>query len=413
LRFGLLSVLVFVCAAGPAQASESLLSLRDVTGMLDLRASAADGEASWLQGGFGKTRVGGASPGWAGHASIANASVAWTPHLTWDFSAVLVGQYQSDHDHAPALGEAYVAYKPAPRGDTRWSARLGLYYPPISQEHQGPAWIDADMLTPSAINSWIGEEVKVVGAEASIRHQFGEQEVAVTAGVFGFNDTSGTLLTTRGWALGDVTIGYPGSYKLPPLSEFMEYAQAPITTPVMEIDNRVGGYGRLDVRLTDRFALNAFYYDNFGNLIGENHYQWAWKTQFWNFGASLDLGDRTRVLSQVLIGSTRMGYAYPTLWVATNFDAAYVLVTHKIGSNALSGRIDVFQTRNLAEKYYGETQEHGWALTADYRHRLTGHANVLVEAIHVSSCRPAREDILGQAARQDQNVVQAALRLSF
>jgi len=410
---GLWPVLGFFLIAGPAWADGGFFSPSDVSGMVDLRLSTADGEHTWLDGGFGKTRVSGAGSGFLGHASIAGADLAWTPHLTWDVSAVIVGQYQSDHDHAPALSEAYLVYKPTPRGQTRYSARLGLFYPPISQEHQGPAWIDIDMITPSAINSWVGEEVKVVGAEATLRRELGEQALAVTAAVFGFNDTSGTLLTTRGWALGDVQTAVPSHYALPPLNDFMEYVQAPVTTPVMEIDHRVGGYGRIDWRINDRFAVNAFYYDNAGNLTGEDKLQWAWDTRFWNFGAILDLGDHTRLLSQAATGDTRMGYAHPDIWVDTRFDAAYLLITHRFGEDALSARIDAFETINHAENEYGDTREHGWAITADYRKQLAPHANLLVEAMHVSSNRPARTDLLGEAARQDQTVLQASLRLSF
>jgi hypothetical protein len=38
---------------------------------------------------------------------------------------------------------------------------------------------------------------------------------------------------------------------------------------------------------------------------------------------------------------------------------------------------------------------------------------MLFEVLHVSSNRPARTDILGEPAQQDQTVLQAALRLSF
>ncbi len=381
--------------------------------MVDVRVSAADGEKSWLDDGFGKTRVSGAGSGYAGHVSLGDAYLAWTPHLTWDIGAVIVAQEQPDHDKNPGLSEAYLVYKPTPAGPTRYSARAGLFYPPISQEHQGVGWIDKDMITPSAINSWIGEEVKVVGAEFSVRHSFGEQEVGVTAAAFGYNDTSGTLLTTRGWALGDVQATAPGRYKLPPLAPFMTYVQAPVTDPVFEIDHKIGGYGRLDWRLNDRLAVNAFYYDNAGNLVGVDKLQWAWDTQFWNFGAQFDIDTRTHLLAQAMTGRTRMGFATPDLWVDTQFNAAYLLLVHHFGEDAVSGRLDVFQTINHTEDEYGDTSEHGWALTADYRKQLTKHANLLFEALHVWSNRPARTDILGLAASQEQTVFQAALRLSF
>lgn len=410
-RLGL--VLGFLCVAGPAWADEGPFSLGDVSGMLDLRASAANGEVSWLDGGFGKTRVSGAGGGFAGTATIGDSYLAWTPHLTWDLGAVIVGQYQPDHDRAPALDQAFLVYKPAPRSQTRYSARLGLFYPPVSEEHTGPAWIDQDMITPSAINSWIGEEVKVVGLEASIRHDFGEQALGLTAGAFGFNDTAGTLLATRGWALDDIRAGAPGHYPLPPLSPFLSWVQAPITTPVESVDHRVGAYARFDWRVSDRLALDAFYYDNQGDMTGFDKFQWAWNTRFWNAGARLDLGGDTKLLAQLMSGETRMGYADPDPWVDTRFQAAYLLVSHAFGGDALSGRIDAFQTLDRADEEYGDTREHGWAVTADYRKRLGAHANLLFEALHVFSDRPARADILGEPQTQAQTVLQAALRLSF
>jgi hypothetical protein len=280
-------------------------------------------------------------------------------------------------------------------------------YPQISMEHDGAAWIDRDMITPSAINSWVGEEVKVVAAEASVRRDFAGQQVSATVAVFGFNDTSGTLLTTRGWALGDIMAGAPDRFILPPLSEFLRTVQAPITNPVFEID------GRLEWRSGGGLALNAFVYDNAGNLIGLSEGQWAWRTRFLNIGARLDLDRRTHVLAQAMSGETRFGYAEPDIWVDTLFRAAYVLVRRDLGADAASARFDLFETRDRTEIEYGDTSEQGWAVTADYRKRLGSHANLLVEALHVESNRPARVDILGETARQGQTVLQASLRLSF
>ena len=54
----------------------------------------------------------------------------------------------------------------------------------------------------------------------------------------------------------------------------------------------------------------------------------------------------------------------------------------------------------------------GWAATASWRHRLVPHADLILEAQHVASKRPARA-LAGEAARQTQTVLQSALRLSF
>ncbi len=400
-------------AAGSASAGESLVSPADFSGMIDLRASAADGERSWLEGGLGKTRVSGGGNHAAVHARLGQSLLSWNPHLTWELSATVIGQYQPEHDRGPALSQAFLTYKPTPHSDTRFSARFGLLYPQISLEHTGPAWTDPDMITPSAINSWVGEEVKVVAAEATVRRAFGDQAISATIAVFGYNDTSGTLLTTRGWALGDMTAGAPDRFNLPPLGPFMSQVQAPVTNPVFEIDHHAGGYGRLEWDIGGSFSVNAFVYDNNGNLTGFSDGQWAWRTRFVNMGARLDIDSRTHLLAQAMSGDTRFGYAEPDIWVDTTFQAAYALIRRDFGPDALSARLDLFQTRDHTGLEYGDTREQGWALTADYRRRLSGHASLLVEVLHVASNRPARLDILGQAPRTGQTVAQAALRLSF
>jgi len=408
--FARIAAALVLCAPTTALAQAQLIAPQTFSAYLDLRASAGDGEKSWLAGGFGKTRVSGDDA----RLRIGEAALAWRPDFSWDFSGVVEGEIQPDHDHGVRLGEAYLKYKPLPIGGVRITARAGLFYPPISQEHEGPFWTPAETITPSAINSWVGEEVKVVGAEVSARKAFGEQELGATAGLFGFNDTSGTLLTTRSWSLDDVKTNASGRYRLPPLSEFMEYGQADVTNPVREIDGRGGVYGRIDWNPTRRLALNAFYYDNLGDLTSWKKLQWAWDTRFLNLGASLMIDDNLRLMSQVMVGDTRMGPGEPDdLWVNTRFEAGYLMLTRWFGEDSVSGRFDVFSMRNQTDEEYGLTQERGWAITAAYRKTLTPHLTAVAEVLHVDSNRPARTDLLGEAATQRQTVAQAALRVRF
>jgi hypothetical protein len=403
----LLSIMLW---PGLAQAQVDALSPSSFSGLLDLRASAAGGERSWLAGGFGKTRVSGDDA----RFDIGEADLAWRPHFGFDWSAVVEGEIQPDHDHGVRIGEAYLKYKPLIADGWRASARAGLFYPPISLEHGGPFWTPTETITPSAINSWVGEEVKVGGLEAAVSHDLGEQSVGATLAVFGFNDTAGTLMAVRGWSLDDVRTNASGRYALPQLNDFLEYVQPPQTTPVIDIDHRIGVYGRLDWSPTSRLALNAVYYDNNADPTAENANDlWAWRTQFLNLGAVWQIDDKTRLLSQAMTGRTRMGYATPEIWVNTTFTAGYVLLTRAIGEDSVTGRADVFSTANHTDAYYGLTEENGWALTADYRKHLTDHVSGLVEVLHVESNRPGRTDVLGEASMQRQTVMQAALRLSF
>jgi hypothetical protein len=405
-------------AAGAAHAAgDSVWSDIDLfspgvfSGQLDVRLAGATGEESWTAGGFGKTRVSGGGGDFSGHG-LGDASLVWRPHLTWDWTGVVVGEVQSGQ--RAGIAEAYLAYKPVPRSAFSYSARIGLFYPPVSLENDGVAWTTPDTITASAVNSWVGEEVKVVAAEASVRRSFGEQSVGLTAALFGYNDTSGTLLALRGWSLDDIRANTFSHFKVAPLSDFLEYRQASYTTPIAEIDHRIGFYGRADWRVTDQLALNVFFYDNNGDRTSHRaDYQWAWADRFWNVGASFDLDPKTRILAQVMTGGTQMGLADPQRWVDVDYVAGYVLATRKLGEDAVTGRVDLFETTSHNYDDTGSLGEQGWALTADYRRHLARHADLLFEALHVESRRPSLPELTGQSPNQSQTVLQAALRLSF
>jgi hypothetical protein len=93
-----------------------------------------------------------------------------------------------------------------------------VFYPPISLEHDGLDWSVPDTITPSAINTWVAEETKVAGVEATRRRRVAGQTFSLTVGGFTHGDTSGTLLTFRGWALHDLKSPVFGRFPLPPLS---------------------------------------------------------------------------------------------------------------------------------------------------------------------------------------------------
>jgi hypothetical protein len=402
-------------APATARAQADILSPDTLHGLVDFRLSAADGEAAFVDGGYGKARYGGtADGGYRVRLQVDEAALEWKPRLNWAWSAVVDVAAQSGQDRPVDLVQAYALFRPVPHSDTRFQARFGLFYPPISLEHDAPVWGLTDTITPSAINSWVGEEVKVVGAEGQVSHDFGEQQVSLTAGVFGFDDTSGTLLTYRGWALHDLKSTARGAFPLPTLSPFAAGVQDDETYSQLEIDHRAGYYVRAEWRPTDAFAAHVFHYDNRGDMVGVTpDLQWAWATQFTEVGASLDVDARTRVLAQAVTGRTRMGY--PTgqgLFADVSFHAAYALVSRQVGHGALTGRIDGFDAVDHSLVGLDNNDEHGWALTGAWRLELSKHADLRFEALKVWSSRPSRANA-AQPARQAQTVLQSSLRLSF
>ncbi len=410
-----LGTVLVLAAALPAKAEPDLFSRETVSGLVDLRLAAADGERGWTSGGYGKARYGGAGEGLRITPEIAEAALVWKPRLAWDLGAVVHLQAAPRQAHVVDAVEAYLAYKPVPGGDWRYAVRAGLFYPPISMEHDDPAWGVTHTITPSAINSWVGEEVKVVGLEAKLTRSFAGQQVSATAAAFGWNDTSGTLLSLRGWALHDIKSTAFGDLPLPrllPAYGFIWRAQAADTEPTRELDGRVGVYGRLDWA-AGPVAVNLFGYDNAGNKTAVKNEQWSWRTTFWNLGGSIDLDRRTQVLAQALRGRTQEGYVTPSgIWIDVSFASAYVLATRSYGKGAVTGRIDWFETTDHTFIERDDNNEHGWAATGAYRYDFSPRLSLLVEAMHVSSERPARL-YRAVAPRQDQTVVQSALRVRY
>ena len=58
--------------------------------------------------------------------------------------------------------EAFLTYNFARRRHHKLVARAGVW-PPVRLNHNRPEWRVRDTITPSAINSWIGDEVKLGG----------------------------------------------------------------------------------------------------------------------------------------------------------------------------------------------------------------------------------------------------------
>jgi hypothetical protein len=410
-----------LCACSPALAEPDLFGRDAFSGLIDLRAAADNGPQSFLYGGVGKTRFGSTRSGdFQGHLVLADAALVWQPQLTWALGATIDAEHQQGQQTAVDLVQGYLTYRPRPIGGLRISARAGLFYPPISQEHEGPTWSVVHTITPSAINTWVGEEVKVVGGEARITGKLGEHELTATGGLFGFNDTSGALLAFRGWGLHDVKAGAFSDFRLPPLDAYMAQRQPPFTSSTIELAGNVGYYARLDWRPPGRFTVNAFYYDNNGDKVSlNNQLQWSWATQFWNFGAAWDLDDDTRLMSQVMTGQSLMGYPNGrSVWINIGYTSAYLLASRNIGGkSAVAGRVEYFETsdrnfRPAIDDPSDNRGESGWAFTGSYRYQISAHARLMIEAMQGDWQRPSLSEA-GLPPKERQTMVQSSIRLTF
>ncbi|ESQ83992.1 hypothetical protein AEAC466_09615 [Asticcacaulis sp. AC466] len=383
-----------------------------ISGWVDLRLGHADGEKSWLKGGFGKLRKGGHSA----NAYLAQAALLWTPRLSDNITAHVLAHYVPDAVNPLGVSEAYFKWKPVPTSPTRYSMRLGRMFPPISLEHDGPGWTTTRTLTPSAINSWVGEELLLDGLEANVQTTVGDHKLGGTFGVYGSDDTAGTILAFRGWALHDIASS--GNTKLPlPTGNGTGYSavfleQAPYSKPSVEVDGRMGYYGRIDWRPPVPVAFNVIYLYNPGTPTIVKNGQYGWTTRVVGGGLQARISPKDEVLSQVMWGTTKMGGIVDANRHAVDihFDSAYALVSHSFDDGTkLTARGEYFEVIDHSWVDSDNNNEKGYSGTLAWRKPVGPNLDLAVEAVHIWSLRPARRTQF-EAANQTQSQIQLALK---
>jgi hypothetical protein len=387
-----------------------------ITGTISLAAT--DGERSWLDRGFRKLSTSGHGDDFRLKPLLSEANLVWRPRFSWALSATVVGTFQGGERNEAGISEAYLSYKPMRGSNTRFSARAGLMWPPVSLEHEGADWHVADTITPSAINSWIGEEIRPLALEGTMGTSIGDHKFTATAALFAANDTAGTLLSFRGWALHNRRTLAFNDQPLPPFEPGDQGYQAPFTHPLLDVGQgfagRPGYYAKLVWQPPVPVRFELFRYDNRAEPTDVNEdIEWGWRTHFNNLGIEADV-EGTRIRAQAMTGRTRMGFEEPPLgrhWIDMRFRSSFLLVSRPVGKVGIAARIEAFETRHRGSWWDDEYDEDGWAATLAGK-REWGPFTGLLELIHVSSDNPAREHSQ-LAPRQKQTRLQADLRMGW
>jgi hypothetical protein len=391
-------------AGAPEAARGEGLFGNNVSGLVTVGATAGDGDTSWLRRGLGKLQAG------DGTAPTLDAVIAWSPRLSQRAGAVVSVQAQSAGDDVVSVNEGYLTYRPDPAAAVRLSGRLGLFYPALSLEHDGREWSLVHTLTASAINSWVAEEVKVGGLEATVRSTIAGRPVSLTAAAFQGADTSGALLFYRGWALHDLRSGLNTKLPLPPASVLFAGTQAPDTRGVVEVDGRWGGYVRMEVTPTPSSSVSLFAFDNRGEPTAIERGQYAWRTRFAQASGRWTSRSGARILAQAMTGESAMGPPLEGVRPAfIGFDSAFVLYAMPVRASEVSFRADYFAISDWSFKSIDNNAERGLALTSTWNRRLAPRLHALMEGTVSGSHRPARVR-QGEAPRQVEMQVRAALR---
>jgi hypothetical protein len=395
--------------------------------LFDFRFAATGETRGFFDRGLGKTRYGGNDEG-SGRALARLAQLSFVADA--QFIESLGAHVQLNFDAEPDRGdagdrvdliEAFLRYRFSLGSQNELRGKAGLFFPPISLEHPGEAWTTLYSITPSVVNSWVGEEIRALGAEVTYARVGYENEVSFTAAGFGWNDPSATLLAFRGWAAQDRQTGFADHIPLAPLPSISEggifEGQASWAEPVREVDHRAGYYAALSWDKYRRLLANAIYYDNRANPMFFDSEQYGWHTKFYNVGLLYSFRDGTsgpELLGQFLGGDTWMGNLAPDL-PKVNFDyrAAYLLFTVPAGRHRVSFRYDWFETVDLDEfRDVDNNDENGYALTLAYLMRTAEKQRLALELLHVRSDRLGRASI-GLPVEANEWLFQMSYRLGF
>jgi hypothetical protein len=394
-----------------------------VGGLVDLRYAHTDTQRSWLDGGVGKLRYGAGVAGRADLLRLGQLSLLVDAEPSPVFSAHVQLNVDAEPDEAGLrsradLVEAFMLYRPELSPTIRLHLRGGAFFPPVSLEHTGPAWTTPYTITPSAANSWIGEEVRTIGVEGTMVLKWDEDEVRLTGAGYGSNDPAGTLLGWRGWALHDRQTGFgdrlayapvPGMSAGGPFARNARWAE-----PMVEVDGRIGWYAGAALRRAGRFEARALRLDNRGDPTVFDGWQYAWRTRFSAFGLRLELSGKIQLLGQHMQGETDMG---PTpggdAAVVVPFRTTYGLVSIPVRRHRLSVRYERFRAEDDdVLQDLDPNAEDGRAWTACYAFEPTERQRIALEVVRVEADRTVRP-LLGHPVRSEETLVQASWRVSF
>jgi hypothetical protein len=400
-----LALAILLASSGTARAQDFQLH-----GFLDLRAVSPAQETGWNDGGLGKSRYGSGDGGVRLGGAVLDADWQVTPAL----SAIADLQYQPDeHRHLDVL-DAYLRYRPASITPWRWSLKAGAFFAPISLENEDIGWTSPWTLTPSAINSWVGEELRTVGGEFSVEHR-GVNTFQAGFAVFGKNDPAGELLATRGWSLSDLTSGLNASVREPDVYAPLARASVPLEyRPFDEIDHRPGWYADASWESPAYGKIVLLRYDNRSDPERFEHYDdrevFAWRTRFWSFGGRTRIGDMALV-AQAMDGDTTFE-PVPELYLDTHFRAGFLLAGWERGTWRPALRVDLFSLRQTPSSLPAPLSEHGNALTAALNWRPNDRLRITGEWLRIDSTRDQRT-LEGLTPRQIDRQVQVSARILF
>jgi hypothetical protein len=373
-------------------------------GYADFRLVVPGKETGWLDGGLGKLRFGGNQPD--PNFRFAEAIGQATLSLDDNLHFVAVGRLEPEQRSGIDMLEAYASYRPGLDG---WNVtlRAGAFFPPFSLENTDIGWTSPYTLTPSAINSWVGDELRTIGVEARVERQTSIGTFALTVSLFCCNDPAGVLIADRGFTLDDRPTGLFENVREPDATLELFQAAHPDRTPLfLEIDDNVGWYAGATWSMAGIGKAAVYRYDNEANPAAHIDDYFAWRTHFWSFGWESHFGPMS-FLAQGLTGDTAIR-PFPGFTATTTFRSAYLLAAYDLDDWRVAARAEAFQTRAKAAP--GLLDEDGDAFTFSASWTPKDWLRLTSEVIRVTSRRGERA-IVGLSPTHSDTQFQLSVRI--
>ncbi|MFT4869799.1 MAG: hypothetical protein ACI9F1_000538 [Colwellia sp.] len=337
--------------------------------------------------------------------------------LISNISFDIVGNYTPDGDKNLGLTEAYLTYSPLNKG-LKYQVKLGIFYPQMSLENAATGWTSPYTYTFSAINSWIAEEQRTLGAQWSItrsgRQHNSPHSFTALASIFKANDGLGTLLVWRGWAQHNKQTFYNEKVAF---ADYFSKQEAPINTPnavepFIETDGDWGYYLGGHWRYLKQTDVRVYYYDNKGDPFAiEKNNQYAWKTRYYSISIQHKFTKNFRVLAQWLAGDTGMGSQEEGVF--SDISSWYAMFSYKLAAHRFSLRHDQFKVEETDTNTYDPNDSDGDSITLAWRYDLDKNWNVGAEFIKSTSYNENRTLWRNWAPEHTQKQYMAIVQYKF
>lgn len=403
---GLLRLAALAAVSGLFPANVNAL---DWSASVDARLVLANATRSYLDGGLGKFRYNDGTTARLGRVRLAvEQRFGETLRLSVDASS------WGDRDQHPFdLTSAFVEYRSYPHNAWRRRLRIGAFYPPSSLENRAAGWTTPYSINPSALNAWIGEEIRTIGLEASLdylgKQQGSSLDWGLFAGWFGWNDPAGVLIATHGFALDDrqTTLnGRVGVDGVVPVSNRRLF---------YEIDHRAGYYAGASAKYLDRLEARVMHYDNRADatIAKPSIHDYAWMTSFDTAGVRYDMPRELTLLAQWLGGGTEVAPFGALLhW---RFNTWNVMANQRWGAQAVSLRYDNFAVKQTINAFGpADQRDRGRAWTLAYAYeRGDSPWRFMAEATRVDSFATKRLQLLNRPPRAIESKLELSLRYAL